>query len=234
MRRRFIIKQSMFMSLELSKTFLTDLITGLCWRPLSLMQPSFFITFLMNTTSPLAFWPTVLHHSIFFNYNLPPDICFWKKYCIYVGTVPKKTWDWDLYCWQLVQELIKLDIGVKAFDAISKTNFSFHAYLVLAFGDIPAMALIMHMKGQNGISPCWICEIKGICFEYRTHYVPLWRDKIPGANPPQYDPSHLYICTNEKLLEQASEVEMAPNNVTREQLAKKYGIKGIPVLSSLF
>jgi len=47
-------------------------------------------------------------------------------------------------------------MGVKAFDAVSLSLFLLHAYLILAFGDIPAMALIMCMKGQNGISPCWI------------------------------------------------------------------------------
>ena len=34
-------------------------------------------------------------------------------------------------------------------------------------------------------------------------------------------------------MEQATEVEMAPNNVTHERLAKEYGIKGIPVLGSI-
>ena len=28
-------------------------------------------------------WPIIL-----FNYNLPPEICFQKKYCIHVATVP--------------------------------------------------------------------------------------------------------------------------------------------------
>ena len=175
-------------------------------------------------------WPIIL-----FNYNLPPEIHFLKDYYIHVATVPgpKKPWDWDSFCWPLIQELIQLEAGVKTFDAISRSIFSLHAYLILAFGDIPAMALIMRMKGQNGVSPCRICEIKGVCFESRTHYVPLRRDKIPRADPRQYDPSQLPIRTHEKLLEQASEVEMAPNNVTRERLAKKYGIKGIPVLSSI-
>jgi len=96
-------------------------------------------------------WPIIL-----FNYNLPPEICFQKKYCIHVATVPgpKKPWDMDSFCWPLVQELIQLELGVKAFDAISQALFLLHAYLILVFGDIPAMALIMRMKGQNGISPC--------------------------------------------------------------------------------
>ena len=175
-------------------------------------------------------WPIIL-----FIYNLPPELRFLKKYCLHLGSVPgpKKPWDWDSFCWPIVQELIQLEQGIKAFDAISQALFLFHAYLILAFGDIPAMALIMRMKGQNGISPCRICDIKGVRFESRTNYVPLRRDRIPGADPRRYDPSHLPIRTHEKLLEHASEVEMAPNNATHERLAKKYGIKGIPVLSSI-
>ena len=175
-------------------------------------------------------WPIIL-----FNYNLPPELRFQKKYCIHVATVPgpKKPWDWDSFCWPLVQELIQLELGVKTFDTISQAIFLLHAYLILAFGDIPAIALIMRMKGQNGISPCRICDIKGVRFESRTNYVPLRRDNIPGADPRRYDPSNLPIRTHEKLLEQATEVEMAPNNVTHERLAKEYGIKGIPVLSSI-
>ena len=175
-------------------------------------------------------WPMIL-----FNYNLPPELRFLKKYCIHIATIPgpKKPWDWDSFCWPLAQELIQLELGVKTYDMISQSIFLLHAYLILAFGDIPAVAQIMRMKGQNGISPCRICDIKGVRFESRTHYVPLQRDKIPGANPRQYDPSNLPIRTHKKLMEQAAEVEMAPNNVTHERLAKTYGIKGIPVLSSI-
>ena len=34
-------------------------------------------------------------------------------------------------------------------------------------------------------------------------------------------------------MKQAHDVEMAPNNATHERLAKEYGIKGIPMLSSI-
>ena len=96
-------------------------------------------------------WPIIL-----FNYNLPPEIRFQKKYCIHIATVPgpKRPWDLDPFCWPLIQELIQLELGIKAFDAISQALFSLHAYLILAFGNILATALIMHMNGQNGISPC--------------------------------------------------------------------------------
>src|SRR6266545_4808575 len=68
-------------------------------------------------------WPIIL-----FNYNLPPEVRFQKKYCIYVTTVPgpKKPWDWDSFCWPLAQELIQLEMGVKAFDTISLSIFLLH------------------------------------------------------------------------------------------------------------
>ena len=91
----------------------------------------------------------------------------------------------------------------------------------------------MRMKRQNGIRPCRIFNIKGVRFNSRTNYVPLRRDKIPGATPPRYDSSNLPIRTHEKLMKQAHDVEMASNNATHERLAKEHGIKGIPVLSSL-
>jgi len=172
-------------------------------------------------------WPIIL-----FNYNLPPEIRFQKKYCIHVGTVPgpKKPLDWDSFCWPLIQELIQLEIGIQAFDAIGMALFLLHAYLILAFGDIPAVSLIMRMKGQNGISPCRMCNIKGISVE-RIHYIPLQRDKIPGAIPLRYDASKPPLRTHEEFLRQADAVEMALTNTTREELAKEYGIKGRPVLS---
>ena len=175
-------------------------------------------------------WPIIL-----FNYNLPPEIRFQKKYCIHIATVPgpKKPWDWDSFCWPLVQELIQLELGVKTFDVISQTFFLLHAYLILVFGDIPAVALVMRMKGQNGIKPCRICNIEGVRFQSRTNYVPLRRDKIPGARPPRYLSSDLPIRSHEEMMNQDRDIEMIPNRATHERLAKEYGIKGIPVLGSL-
>ena len=127
----------------------------------------------------------------------PPDIHLQKRYCIHLFTIPgpKKPWDWDLFCLPLVQELIQLEIGVKAFNVISQSIFLLHEYLILAFGDIPAIALIMHIKWQNGLSPCQTCNIKGISISC-TYYVPLQCDKIRGASPQQYNASDLAICTH--------------------------------------
>ncbi|KAF7773523.1 hypothetical protein Agabi119p4_5690 [Agaricus bisporus var. burnettii] len=176
-------------------------------------------------------WPIIL-----FNYNLPPDIRFQKQYHLNVGTIPgpKKPWDMDSFLWPLIQELIQLEIGVKAFDAVSKSVFLLHAYLILVFGDIPAIALVMRMKGANGCSPCRVCKIAGVRgTNSKTYYVPLRRDQVPHSNPPRYDPSRLPLRIHNELMDQAREVQSAPNQTISNQLAKQYGIKGIPILSTL-
>jgi len=99
-----------------------------------------------------------------FNYNLPPDQRFQQDNILCVGIIPgpKKPWDADLFIYPLVQELLKLAVSVSAYDALSRSVFALHTYLITAFGDIPAVSMLMNMKGHNGASPCRMCKIKGI------------------------------------------------------------------------
>jgi Transposase family tnp2 len=104
-------------------------------------------------------WPTIL-----FNYNLLPEEWCLKQNIISTGVIPgpKKPCDFNSFLWPLVQELLQLKIGVSAFDAITKVVFLLHAYLIVIFGDIPAVSMIMHIKSHNTISPCCMCMIKGV------------------------------------------------------------------------
>jgi hypothetical protein len=65
-----------------------------------------------------------------------------------------------------------------------------------------------------------------------TVYVPLWRDGFPNSQG-QYDPSALPLRNHASFIEQAKEVQYAPSNADFEHLATKYGIKGVPLLSTL-
>jgi len=91
-----------------------------------------------------------------FNYNLPPDECFQKDNILCVGIIPgpKKPHDADLFIYPLMQELLELSTGVSAYDALSCSIFALCAYLITAFGDIPAISMLMHMKGHNALCPC--------------------------------------------------------------------------------
>lgn len=111
-------------------------------------------------------------------YNMAPELRFLKPHRLDLGTIPgpKKPWDADSFLWPIVEEFSRLATGVKTWDASTMSYFILRAYLILLFGDIPAIALLMRMKGPNGISPCRTCKIKGIrepSSGTTTHYVPL-------------------------------------------------------------
>jgi hypothetical protein len=175
-----------------------------------------------------AAWPLIL-----FNYNLSPEERFCKKHIISLGSIPKKPLDLDSFLYPVVQELLQLGIGVSAFDALSQAVFSLHAFLIVVFGDIPAVSMIMRMKGHNAISPCRMCEIKGIRKPgANTHYVPLDRSSFPGSQD-SYDPSALPLRDHVSFLEQAEMVQSTSTTRDFDILSTKFGIKGLPLLSAL-
>ena len=133
----------------------------------------------------------------------------------------------------VVQELLQLEIGVLAFDVLLRLTFVLHAYLIVVFSDIPAISLIMHMKGHNAIAPCRMCEIRGICKPgSKTHYVPLDRSFFPGS-PDSYNPSALPLCNHASFLAQAEVVQSASTTTDFDKFSTMFSIKGIPLLSAL-
>ena len=159
----------------------------------------------------------------------------------------------DSFLWMLVQELLQLEIGVSAFDSIAQASFQLHlyfiiisnlilqvlfelhAYLIVVFGDIPAISMIMQMKGHNAICPCHMCNIQGVHIpssSTTTYYVPLNCEHFPNA-PNGYHPNSLPLRNHETFIEQAVEVQTASTSTAFEQLATKYGIKGLPLFTAL-
>ena len=94
-------------------------------------------------------WPLLI-----FNYNLPPEVRFNKKHVISLGVIPgpKKPGDIDSFLWPLVQELLQLMLGVQAYDALSRSVYLLRAYLILVFGDIPAVP-VLYVHDSRGSSP---------------------------------------------------------------------------------
>jgi hypothetical protein len=135
-------------------------------------------------------WPLLI-----FNYNLPPEIRFHLENMLCLGVIPgpKKPQDFDSFLWPLVAELLRLELGVNAWDATVRRAVQLHAYLLLVFGDIPAVSMAMKMKGHNGVCPCRFCEIRGVRVPGQAkspHYVPLNRTRHPAAQV-RYTKYHL-------------------------------------------
>ena len=127
----------------------------------------------------LTAWPLIL-----INYNLPPEVRSHVNNIFSLGIIPGKPVDSDSFLWPVVQELLRLSIGVRVFDVLDSLLFALCAFLILVFGDIPAMAMIMWMKGHNGFSPCHMCEIHGLRqpnSRVTAHYVPLDRSCHPDV-----------------------------------------------------
>jgi hypothetical protein len=179
-----------------------------------------------------TFWPIILY-----NFNLPPEERFHDENAICVGEVPgpEKPKDMDSFLYPLVQELLKLSVGVRAFDVVEKEIFTLRAYLITIFGDIPAVSMLLRMKGHNARSPCRLCTIQGIRIPHSrttTLYVPLCRKNLQ-ARQSDYDPFNLPSRTHEQFMAQANEVQSAGTNAQSERLATEYGINGVPLLSIL-
>ena len=178
-----------------------------------------------------TFWPILLY-----NFNLPPTERSHDDNAICIGEVPgpEKPKDMDSFLYPAVQELLKLSVGVKAYDVVEKEVFVLRAYLLTIFGDIPAVSMLLRMKGHNACSPCRLCMIRGVRIpnsSTTTHYVPLCRRNLQGQT--DYDPANLPLRKHEQFMAQANEVQSAETNAKSERLATEYGINGVPLLSVL-
>ena len=134
-------------------------------------------------------WPLLL-----FNYNLPPEVRFHKVYLLCAGIIPgpKKPWDMDSFLFPAIQELVRLILGVSAFDMLDQSIFMLRAYLILAFGDIPAISLLLRMKGHNALVPCHMCKIVAIHNDNtKTLYVPLCN--VPATVAPGSGRSYISV-----------------------------------------
>ena len=180
-------------------------------------------------------WPLIVY-----NYNLPPEIRFGKDYTLCLGVVPgpKKPKDMDSFLYPLVEELLHLAVGIRAFDILQSSLFALHAYLIVVSGDIPALSMLLNIKGHNAFSPCRACKITGVQVPGQsssTYYVPLSRCQPSGIQGQftitRYDGTNLPMRTHSEMLAQAREVQLAPTQRESDRLAKKYGVKAVPILS---
>ena len=179
-------------------------------------------------------WPILL-----INYNLAPEKRNNKANIIPVSVVPgpKKPKDFDSFLYPLAEELLHLSEGVRAFNASTGELFRLRAYLIMAFGDIPAVSLLMKMKGHNGIASCRLCNIRGLRVpetENTAHYVPLDRSSHPQPGDIlKYDPCKLPMRTHNDFVRDAHLVVTAATRAEEERIAKLSGIKGRTILLAL-
>ena len=132
-----------------------------------------------------------------------------------------------------VEESLELALGVETHHCLQQCAFLMRAYPVFGGGDMPAIAMVMLMKGPNGISPCHMCKILAIIKQHTTtYYVPLQPPR-GRHHLPSYDPLNLPLRDHDGFLKDAREVQLAATQAEAEALAKASGIKGLPLLSHI-
>jgi hypothetical protein len=166
-------------------------------------------------------WPLII-----FIYNLPPELRFHIEHILALGIIPgpNKPSNIGSFLIPLHEELFRLAEGIRLHDPQSRSDFLLRAFLILIFGDFPAIAMLMHMKGVNGISPCRNCTIKAVPIPSdtcSTHYVPL------TTNLTNLGRNHVEMMAEAKRVDEAESVAAA------NRIAKETGIKGTPTLSAL-
>jgi Transposase family tnp2 len=78
---------------------------------------------------------------------------------------PKQPKDLDSFLIPFIEELNRLNDGVQAYDAHSKTSFLLRAHLVLVTGDTPGISKLLHLNGHSAKLPCRACKLEGVPFQ---------------------------------------------------------------------
>lgn len=72
---------------------------------------------------------------------------------------PKAPKDLDSFITPFPEELHLLQTGVKAYDSLTKSEFTLKGHLVLT-GDTPAISKLLHLSGHNTIYPGRACNLR--------------------------------------------------------------------------
>ncbi|KAB5593712.1 Dynein heavy chain, cytoplasmic [Ceratobasidium theobromae] len=106
-------------------------------------------------------------------------------------------------------------------------NFVLRAFVIIVFGDIPAVAKLLLVKGHNALTPCRACYTQGVlCRLARNsvYYIPL---RHPDDT---VSVEYLHMRTHQLFLAHYDELETTDDP---EQVSKDYGINGRSVLARL-
>jgi hypothetical protein len=161
-------------------------------------------------------WPLLV-----FNYNLPPSVRTRLEHVLCLGVIPGpcSPKEIDTFLEPFIDELEELARGVPAYNTAANHPIVLHAYLLACFGDMPAVAKLMCMKGHNGKRRCRACSIVAVHSESsNTYYTPLLRSFVHSTHdPPRYDPLDLPLRTHADFLKQALHVEASVTDADKER-----------------
>ncbi|QRV83925.1 Transposase family Tnp2 protein [Ceratobasidium sp. AG-Ba] len=182
-------------------------------------------------------WPI-----IFINYNLHPRYRVRLENIICVGVIPgpKQCKDLNSFLIPVLEELLLLERGVTTpkrvlGDATAGrvVDFVLRAFLIMVFGDIPAVSKLLALKGHNARVPCRSCYMQGyLCRlpKNSVYYIPL---RHPG-HAQGYPPHLLVMRTHNAFLEHYNELDdLADRPGRRKKYAQDFGVNDRPIFARL-
>ncbi|KAG9111448.1 hypothetical protein FRC07_008052, partial [Ceratobasidium sp. 392] len=153
---------------------------------------------------------------------------------------PKQCKDLNSFLIPLLEELLLLEEGVAtskpaAADDVNGPgvyHFVLRTFIIILFGDIPAITKLLAMKGHNAIVPCCACYVQGVLCQLKkntVYYVPL---TLPGARV-SANPNNLFLRTHELFLVHYAELDAAKTKSARKLITQDCGINSRPIFASL-
>ena len=145
--------------------------------------------------------------------------------CIGVILGPKQPKDINSFFIPLLNELLELQDGVSMHGLSLEPEgiqygFVLHVFIIIIFGDIPAISKLMMMKGHNAFLPCHTCLIEGQLCQLKQmaiYYVPL---RIPGNGQEcWWNHKALLMQTHEQFVCQFAKLSAARTQAEHEEIA---------------
>ncbi|QRW01118.1 Transposase family Tnp2 protein [Ceratobasidium sp. AG-Ba] len=180
-------------------------------------------------------WPI-----IFINYNIHPRYRVRLENVICVGVIPgpKQCKDLNSFLAPVLDELLLLERGVVSLRTAPErigctVEFVLRAFLIIIFGDIPAISKLLALKGHNAKVPCRACYAKGYLCKLpknSVYYIPL---RYPG-DAEGFPPELLVMRTHNAFLRHYEALDdLEDRQGRRKKYAQEYGINDRPIFAHL-
>jgi hypothetical protein len=175
-------------------------------------------------------WPLVV-----FVYSFDPQTQTRTENTFMLGVIPgpKQPKHFNSFITPFHKECRKGAIGVPTYHSAEQRLFNLHWYLLHSQVDILAAVKARCCKGPGAINPCHECRIKAIYdpnAARKTYY-------LPHQRPDDEEPRTEYLLSNLKthadFVKIWDELAQAKDNKEYEELTKKHGVTGIPLLGLL-
>ncbi|GAA6036393.1 hypothetical protein JCM8097_001699 [Rhodosporidiobolus ruineniae] len=173
-------------------------------------------------------WPIIA-----INFNLPPEERYKTENVIPIALIPgrNKPTDFDSFLFPFVEDSWDwARDGTRIYDAARGQFVQQRIYVLSVSGDMPAMAMVMAMKGHGGICACRDCEMHGLQAPNKKYYHPLSSPPNNPAKRPSYTPSTLPLRNDTAWRDKAKEIDEA-SSADIGALRTEYGINQTPLIS---